>query len=55
MKKHLIIVEETDTGYSAYSLMCRAAARLAKQGKRSSEIFDRLSNSIWEGLRTEGD
>ena len=54
MKKYLIIVEETDTGYSAYS---PDVAGCGSTGKTREEVEQNIQQAIefhLEGLRTEG-
>ena len=53
MKKYLIIVEETDTGYSAYSPDVPGCGSTGKTGKKSANnsTGHRVPSG---GLRTEG-
>jgi len=54
MKKYLIIVEETDTGYSAYS---PDVPGCGSTGKTREEVEQSIQQAIefhLEGLRTEG-
>jgi predicted RNase H-like HicB family nuclease len=54
MKKYLIIVEETETGYSAYS---PDVPGCGSTGKTSEEVERNIQQAIafhLEGLRTEG-
>jgi predicted RNase H-like HicB family nuclease len=54
MKKFLIIVEETDTGYSAYS---PDVPGCGSTGKTREEVERNIQHAIefhLEGLRTEG-
>ena len=54
MKKYLIIVEETDTGYSAYS---PDVPGCGSTGKTKEEVEQNIQQAIefhLEGLRIEG-
>ncbi len=54
MKKYLVIVEKTDTGYSAYSPNLQGAAQLEARGRKlERNIRDAIEFHI-EALKEDG-